>query len=148
MKIFTHSSIAYPVLSDTKAVHAKGLCWWSKVWGHCVFSFIKGMPLEVRVKRSLKLDPTKTWNMKLLSKTFKGWVQLSARLHFGSYSNLQKKKSICTQLISCLHQAKECWEMDLNEKLELAVEVKIKGNQYFKVLCFGKMMGFFLNIFD
>uniref|UniRef100_H2URV1 peptidylprolyl isomerase n=1 Tax=Takifugu rubripes TaxID=31033 RepID=H2URV1_TAKRU len=29
-------------------------------------------------------------------------------------------------------RAKECWEMDLNEKLQLAAEVKIKGNQYFK----------------
>lgn len=88
------------------------------------------------------------WNMKLFSKIFKGWVQLSAWFRFGSYSNLQKRKSICPELISCLHQAKECWEMDLNEKLELAAEVKIKGNQYFKVHCFGKMMGFLKNIFD
>ncbi|XP_026162482.1 peptidyl-prolyl cis-trans isomerase FKBP5 [Mastacembelus armatus] len=29
-------------------------------------------------------------------------------------------------------KAKESWEMDLNEKLELAAEVKHKGNQYFK----------------
>lgn len=111
--------------------------------GIVFFSFITGTHLEVRVRQSLKLDPTKMWNMKLLSKTFKGWVQLSAWFRFGSYSNLQKRKSICTQLISCLHQAKECWEMDLNEKLELAADVKIKGNQYFKVHCFGKMMGFF-----
>ena len=33
----------------------------------------------------------------------------------------------------CLLKAKESWEMDLKEKLELSVEVKHKGNQYFKV---------------
>lgn len=37
---------------------------------------------------------------------------------------------------TCLHQAKESWEMNLNEKLELATEIKYKGNQYFKVCCF------------
>lgn len=31
------------------------------------------------------------------------------------------------------HQAKESWEMDLNEKLDLVSGVKTKGNQYFKV---------------
>lgn len=48
---------------------------------------------------------------------------------FGLFSNLQKKKT----KPNCLHQAKEFWEMDLKEKLELAAEVKSKGNQYFKV---------------
>lgn len=50
LKICTQASIAYSMLSDTVAVHARGFCWRPKVWGHCVFSFITGMPLEVRVK--------------------------------------------------------------------------------------------------
>lgn len=33
----------------------------------------------------------------------------------------------------CLNKAKESWEMDLNEKLDLAAGVKTKGNNYFKV---------------
>lgn len=32
-----------------------------------------------------------------------------------------------------MFQAKESWEMDLNEKLERAVLVKQKGTHYFKV---------------
>lgn len=37
-------------------------------------------------------------------------------------------------------KAKESWEMDLNEKVDLAPGVKSKGNQYFKVflLDFGR----------
>lgn len=35
-------------------------------------------------------------------------------------------------MLTCL-KAKESWEMDLKEKLELSAEVKRKGNLYFKV---------------
>lgn len=33
----------------------------------------------------------------------------------------------------CFLKAKESWEMDLKQKLDLAAGVKHKGNQYFKV---------------
>lgn len=36
-------------------------------------------------------------------------------------------------LFLCFHKAKDSWEMDLKEKLDLSAEVKSKGNQYFKV---------------
>lgn len=69
----------------------------------------------------------------------------------GWFSNLQKQKQkfIFSQLPNCLHQAKECWEMDLKEKLELAAEVKFKGNQHFKVHCWSKpeKHGYIFSIF-
>lgn len=36
-------------------------------------------------------------------------------------------------LFLCFHKAKDSWEMDLKEKLDVSAEVKNKGNQYFKV---------------
>lgn len=96
------------------------------------------MPLEVRVNQSLKLNRTKTWNMKLLSETFKGWVPQHGCtcVVLVCVQTSKQKKIILSQPLCCLHQAKEFWEMGLKEKLELAAKVKLKGNQYFKVPCF------------
>jgi len=47
-------------------------------------------------------------------------------------------------------QAKESWEMDLNEKLERVVLVKQKGTQYFKVclhFCLYYMVSGYMPIF-
>ena len=84
-------------------------------------------------KPEFKIGPDKDVEYEVTLKEFQR-VSSAARLVLVWVHTSQKKKIIFFQL-NCLHQAKEYWEMDLKEKLELAAKVKVKGNQYFKVRC-------------
>ncbi|XP_028261381.1 peptidyl-prolyl cis-trans isomerase FKBP5 [Parambassis ranga] len=64
-------------------------------------------------------------------------LYLKPKYGFGSEGkpefNVGPDKDIVYEVtLKDFHRAKESWEMDLKEKLELVVEVKNKGNQYFK----------------
>ncbi|XP_037534633.1 peptidyl-prolyl cis-trans isomerase FKBP5 [Nematolebias whitei] len=64
-------------------------------------------------------------------------LYLKPKYGFGSEGNLEYKvgpdKEIVYEVtLKDFKRAKESWEMDLNEKLEMAAGVKSKGNQYFR----------------
>lgn len=99
------------------------------------------MALGVKVNQNTKSDQTKTSFMKSPSTTFKGWVlrsflincQHGCQCWFGLFATDQQQYLLNFSATYSFHKAKESWEMDLNEKLDLAAGVKHKGNQYFKV---------------